>query len=151
MGHDGPEAWVIGEMSVNTASASMKPKSTSYWNPEGGSRSETAMAPEPRLHSSPPAHRLLAGLAFLAIFLLLLLAGQGCGEQPGKEEPLREVWKRFVGIIMTSPLLSSAKPSGSSRMMPTPIPTGESPATSKATGTRPLSMRAKPSVSSRIM
>jgi tetratricopeptide (TPR) repeat protein len=38
------------------------------------------MAPEPSLPSSPPAQRLFATLSCLGIFLLLLLAGQGCGK-----------------------------------------------------------------------
>jgi Tfp pilus assembly protein PilF len=37
------------------------------------------MAPEPRPPSSPPVQRLLSRLSWLGIFLLLLLAGQGCG------------------------------------------------------------------------
>ena len=57
----------------------MKPTSISYWNPESGSKSETAMPAEPSLHSSPPVQRLLAILSLLGIFLLLLLACQGCG------------------------------------------------------------------------
>ena len=38
-----------------------------------------SMVTEPRLHSSPPAQPLFARLSWLGIFLLLLLAGQGCG------------------------------------------------------------------------
>ncbi len=37
------------------------------------------MVPEPRLHSSSPARRLFTSLPWLGIFLLSLLAGQGCG------------------------------------------------------------------------
>jgi len=37
------------------------------------------MPPEPNLHSRPPVHRLLSSLSWLGSFLLLLLAGQGCG------------------------------------------------------------------------
>ena len=43
------------------------------------------MLTEPSLPSGPPAQRLLAGLAFLAIFLLLLLAGQGCGDNQSEK------------------------------------------------------------------
>ena len=46
--------------------------------------SETVMAPEPGLHSRSPVRRLLAALAFLAIFLLLLLAGLGYGKYRAK-------------------------------------------------------------------
>ncbi|MGD1020519.1 MAG: tetratricopeptide repeat protein [Verrucomicrobiia bacterium] len=38
------------------------------------------MAAEPNLHSSPPARRLFARPSWPGIFLLLLLAGQGCGD-----------------------------------------------------------------------
>jgi tetratricopeptide (TPR) repeat protein len=42
------------------------------------------MTPEPGLPSSPPAQRLFAGLSWLAVFLLLLLAAQGCGNYRSK-------------------------------------------------------------------
>ncbi|MGD0059020.1 MAG: tetratricopeptide repeat protein [Verrucomicrobiia bacterium] len=63
----------------------MEPTSAAYWNPENGSESETPMAPQPGRPSSPPVQRLFARLSWLGIFLSLLVAGQGCGNnQPDK-------------------------------------------------------------------
>jgi len=45
------------------------------------------MVPKSGLHLSPPARRLFRRLSWLAIFLLLLLAGQGCGNnQPESDQ-----------------------------------------------------------------
>ena len=71
--------------------------------------------------------------------------------QPNSREPLREVWKRMAGMMMTSPLPGSAKRSGSNRMIPWPITTAPTPTATKATMTRPLPITMKPSVSNRIM
>jgi tetratricopeptide (TPR) repeat protein len=56
----------------------MKPTSTLYWNPVGGSESEPLTATEPGRSSSSPDRRRLARLSWLGMFLLLLLASQGC-------------------------------------------------------------------------
>jgi tetratricopeptide (TPR) repeat protein len=46
------------------------------------------MAPEPGVNSSPPARRRVTRLSWLAIFLLLLLAGPGCGNSQSARDKL---------------------------------------------------------------
>ncbi len=53
------------------------------------------MAPEPGVNSSPPAQRFFAWLTWLGIFLLLLLAGLGCGNsQSARDRLAREQSER---------------------------------------------------------
>src|SRR5208282_210583 len=72
----------------------MKPTSTSYWHPDSGIRSEPTMTPEPGWPSSPPARRLSALLSCLGIFLVLLLAGQGCGNNPSATDQSELAFER---------------------------------------------------------
>lgn len=48
------------------------------------------MVPEPGLHSSPPAWRLFPNLLWLGVFLLVMLAGQGCGNKQSEIEDQSE-------------------------------------------------------------
>lgn len=53
------------------------------------------MAPEPGLNSRPSAQRVFTRLTWLGIFLVLLVAGQGCGNsQSARDEAAREQSER---------------------------------------------------------
>jgi tetratricopeptide (TPR) repeat protein len=57
----------------------MKPTlSRFYLNPQSGSESETTTAPPPGSSSKPAIQRRFARLSWLAVFVVLLLATQGC-------------------------------------------------------------------------